>query len=151
LVGETTAETLADSLGDLDTVLSADQERLQMVPDVGPVVAESLVTFFAQSHNREVVDKLLNAGVHWPAAAAKTVNTESPFHGKTVVITGTLSMARSDAKKILQGQGAKVTGSVSKNTDYVLMGADAGSKADKAEQLGVEIIDEATFLSMADQ
>ena len=151
LVGETTAETLADSLGDLETIMSADQTRLQMVPDIGPVVAESLKTFFYQSHNREIVDKLVAAGVHWPAAAAKAVNTESPFHGKTVVITGTLSMARSDAKKILQSQGAKVTGSVSKNTDYVLMGADAGSKADKAEQLGIDILDEATFLSMAGQ
>jgi len=151
LVGETTAETLADSFGDLDAIMAADEESLQKVPDIGPVVAESVCVFFQQSHNREIIEKLLASGIEWPKAAPKTVAEDSAFNGKIVVLTGSLSMARSEAKKILQKQGAKVTGSVSKNTDFVIIGADPGSKADKAEQLGVRILDEQAFLELAGQ
>ena len=149
LVGETTAETLADNFGDLDSIMAADEESLQQVPDIGPVVAESIQIFFEQSHNREIIEKLLGSGIEWPRAEPRAAVGDSPFNEKTVVLTGTLSMARSEAKKILQNLGAKVTGSVSKNTDFVVVGADPGSKADKAEQLGVSIIDEQAFLEMA--
>ncbi len=148
LVGETTAETLSAAFGDLDAILAAGEEALQQVPDIGPIVAESLVAFFAQSNNREIVNRLLESGVHWPKVEQVKVSEDSPFNEKTVVLTGTLSMARNEAKKQLQALGAKVTGSVSKNTDYVIVGADAGSKADKAETLGVPILDEATFTKM---
>ena len=149
LVGETTAETLAAHLPDLDKLMTADGETLQSIPDVGPVVAESIVTFFHQKHNREIVDRLLRAGVNWPVPEMLSVNTNSIFSGKTVVLTGTLSMPRSEAKQVLQAQGAKVTGSVSKNTDFVIVGEDAGSKADKAAQLRIPMLDEQQFRDMA--
>lgn len=151
LVGETTAETLADSFGDLDAIMAADEEKLQKVPDIGPVVAESVCVFFQQPHNREIIVKLLASGIEWPKTVPKTVAEDSAFNGKTVVLTGSLSMARSEAKKILQKQGAKVTGNVSKNTDFVVIGSDPGSKADKAEQLGIRILDEQAFLELAGQ
>ncbi len=149
LVGEATAETLAGHFGDLDPVMDADAEQLQQVPDIGPVVAESVRVFFGQDHNREIVQRLRDAGVEWPRAEARQAREDSPFNGKTVVLTGALSMARSDAKKILQSLGAKVTGSVSKKTDYIVVGADAGSKAEEAEQLGIRMLDEREFLSLA--
>ena len=148
LVGETTAETLADYYGTLDELMQSESEALQAVPDVGPIVADSVHEFFAQDHNQEVVQKLLKAGITWPEPKKTEGDTGSEFNEKTVVLTGTLSMSRSDAKKLLQGCGAKVTGSVSSKTDYVIVGADAGSKADKAESLGVTILDETQFLSM---
>jgi DNA ligase (NAD+) len=151
LVGETTAETLADSFAGLDAIMAADEERLQKVPDIGPVVAQSVRVFFQQPHNREIIAKLLASGIEWPKAVPGTVAEDSAFNGKTVVLTGSLSMARSEAKKILQKQGAKVTGSVSKNTDFVIIGTDPGSKADKAEQLGIRILDEQAFLELAGQ
>ena len=147
-VGETTAQTLAETLGDLDQIMAANEERFVQVPDVGPVVAESLQVFFAQPNNQEIIQKLLDAGIRWPTPEIQVGVDDSPFNGKTVVLTGTMSIARSEAKKMLQTQGAKVTGSVSKNTDYLIAGADAGSKYDKAEQLGVNILDENTFLDM---
>ena len=149
LVGEATAEALAEHFGDLDPILQADADRLQQVPDVGPVVAESVRVFFGQDHNRAIVQRLQDSGVKWPKTEIRAVREDSPFLGRTVVITGTLSMARSDAKRILQSLGAKVTGSVSKNTDFVVVGADAGSKAEQAEQLGVSMLDEQEFLSLA--
>ena len=149
LVGEATAETLAGHFGDLDPIMDADAEQLQQVPDIGPVVAESVRVFFGQDHNREIVQRLRDAGVEWPRAEARQAREDSPFNGKTVVLTGALSMARSDAKKILQSLGAKVTGSVSKKTDFVVVGADAGSKAEEAEQLGIPMLDEREFLSLA--
>ena len=149
LVGEATAETLAAHFGDLDPIMGADAGQLQQVPDIGPVVAESVRVFFGQDHNRKIVRRLIDAGVAWPRAVVRPVRENSPFNGKTVVLTGALSMARSDARKILQSLGAKVTGSVSKNTDYVVVGADAGSKAETAEQLGVPMLDERAFLSLA--
>ena len=149
LVGETTAETLADSLGALENIMQASEEALQEIPDIGPVVAESLVAFFKQSHNQKVIKKLLKSGIHWPKASKSAEVKNSVFANKTVVLTGTLSISRSEAKSILQSMGAKVTGSVSKNTDIVIIGNDAGSKADKAEQLGIEMMDEFEFLNQA--
>lgn len=154
LVGEATAESLASDLPQLEKIMTADLETLQTIEDIGPVVAESIVTFFAQPHNREVIDKLLAAGVQFPTPTAeekkKSANfyTTKVFAGKTVVLTGTLTMPRNEAKQILKRLGAKVTGSVSKNTDYVIAGENAGSKADKAEELQVTLLDEAQFLAM---
>ena len=142
LVGETTAENLADSLGSLENIQELSEQQLQEIPDIGPIVAESVATFFAQTHNQEVVDKLVESGVHWPLSEEKGVVENSIFSGKTVVLTGTLGMPRSEVKNRLKSMGAKVTGSVSKNTDYVIAGAEPGSKVEKAEKLGVEIMDE---------
>lgn len=149
-VGETTARTLAYHFGDIDKLMKAKQEELILIPDVGPVVAESITRFFKESHNRDVIRKLLKAGLHWPAI--KVIASEKQkLNGKTFVITGTLSsIGRDEAKKLLLAQGAKVTGSVSKKTDYVIVGENPGSKAAKAEQLGIKILDEDQFLALMD-
>ncbi|MBI5278122.1 MAG: NAD-dependent DNA ligase LigA [Burkholderiales bacterium] len=141
-VGEATAKDLARHFGQLDAIMDASIEQLLQVPDVGPVVAESIHTFFRQPHNREVIEQLRACGVHWeegePAAQAP-----QPLAGKTVVLTGTLpSMSRDEAKELLEAAGAKVAGSVSRKTDYVVAGAEAGSKLDKARELGVAVLDE---------
>lgn len=151
-VGETTAQQLAGHFGALERLMKADRETLQEVPDIGPIVAESVHTFFAQDHNRDVIRKLQKAGVHWkehdPASAPAG---EQPLAGRTFVLTGALDgMTRDEAKEALQALGAKVTGSVSKNTDYVVVGADPGSKAAKAEKLGVETLDEDAFRKLLD-
>ena len=146
-VGEVTAAQLAAHFGDLAPLMSADEEALQQVPDVGPVVARSIAHFFQQTHNREVIDALIAAGLHWPAV--EVVRGDTPLSGRTYVITGTLeSMSRDEAKKALQALGAKVSGSVSKKTTAVVVGADPGSKYDKARDLGVEILDEAALLNL---
>ena len=146
-VGEATALALAQHFGTLAAIQDADVEALQAVPDVGPVVAQSIHAFFQQPHNREVVAGLTEAGVHWPAMPARP--PASPFAGKTVVLTGTLSaLTRDEAKTQLQALGARVSASVSAKTDYVIVGADAGSKADKAQALGVRMLDEAAFLRL---
>jgi len=146
--GETTAQNLANHYRELDAVAQADEEDLQTVPDVGPIVAAHVVTFFKQAHNREVIEQLLAQGMHWPAIDA--VETESlPLAGKTVVLTGTLSnLGRSEAKEKLQALGAKVAGSVSKKTDLVIAGEAAGSKREKAEALGINILDETELLAL---
>jgi DNA ligase (NAD+) len=141
-VGETTAKDLARYFGVLDPIMNASVEQLLEVPDVGPVVAESIHAFFQQPHNREVVEQLRVCGVTWeegePAARAP-----KPLAGKTIVLTGTLpTLTRDEAKDMLEAAGAKVAGSVSKKTDYVVTGAEAGSKLDKARELGVEVLDE---------
>ncbi len=147
-VGETTAQTLAQHFATLEQLMTADEESLQAVPDVGPIVAHSIVTFFAQPHNREVIDKLLAAGLHWPEVEIKSEDA-LPLKGKTFVLTGTLTqMSRHDAKAALQALGAKVSGSVSKKTDYVVVGENPGSKVTKAEQLGIEILSESELLSL---
>jgi len=147
-VGETTARTLAYHFGDLDSLMKAKQDELIQIADVGPVVAESINRFFKESHNRDVIKKLRKAGIHWPAIEV-LASEEQKLSGKTFVITGSLSsMDRDEAKKLLLAQGAKVTGSVSKKTDYVIVGESPGSKAAKAEQLGIEILDEARFLAL---
>jgi DNA ligase (NAD+) len=145
-VGETTAASLAASLGTLEAIIGADEETLQAIPDVGPVVAHSVAEYFAAAENRAVVERLVAAGVQWPVIEPP-VAIESRFSGQTVVLTGTLeTMTRDEARQALTAQGARVTGSVSKKTDLVVVGGDAGSKADKAERLGVEMIDEAEFV-----
>ncbi|WP_288638977.1 NAD-dependent DNA ligase LigA [uncultured Comamonas sp.] len=147
-VGEATAKDLARHFGTLDAIMAASVEQLLEVRDVGPVVAESIHTFFAQPHNREVVQQLRACGVHWeegaPAEKAPQI-----LAGKTVVLTGTLpTMGRDEAKELLEAAGAKVSGSVSKKTSYVVAGAEAGSKLTKAQELGVHVLDEAGMLAL---
>jgi DNA ligase (NAD+) len=149
-VGEATAKDLAKHFGSLDRIMEASVDALLQVNDVGPVVAQSIRTFFEQPHNREVVEQLRAAGVQWPEGEGAQ-NTPQPLLGKTFVLTGTFpTLKREDAKAMLEAAGAKVAGSVSKKTDYVVAGADAGSKLDKAQELGVAVIDEATMLALLD-
>jgi len=148
-VGETTAQDLARYFGNLDRIMQADLEALQQVPDVGPVVAQSIVGFFAEPHNREVIEQLLAAGVSFAETAAKAVDTANPAYGKTFVLTGTLpALKRDEAAQKIRDHGGKVSGSVSKKTDFVVAGEDAGSKLDKARELGVAILDEAGLLKL---
>ena len=141
-VGETTAKDLARYFGNLDALLAANIDQLQLVPDVGPVVAASLANFFAESHNREVIEQLRAAGLHWPEG--EQMSGPMPLAGKTFVLTGTLpTMSREEAKEKIEALGGKVAGSVSAKTHYLVVGAEAGSKLDKAVALGVTIIDEA--------
>ncbi len=147
-VGEATAKELARHFGKLDAIMDASVEQLLEVADVGPIVANSLRTFFDQPHNREVVEQLRVCGVTWDEAepAAKV---PQPLSGKTFVITGTLpSLSRDQAKDLLEAAGAKVAGSVSKKTDYLLAGEEAGNKLDKARELGVTVIDEDQMQSL---
>ena len=145
-VGDATARSLANHFGNLSAIQSTTQEALEGVADVGPIVAKHIVTFFSQTHNQEVINNLLTAGVHWPDVEIKT---EQPLQGKTFVITGTLKgMKREEVKQRLLALGAKVSGSVSRKTDYVIAGSDPGSKVEKARQLDVEILDEVGLLSL---
>jgi DNA ligase (NAD+) len=142
-VGEATAQTLARHFGTLHALMAADEERLQQVPDIGPVVAGSIHAFFAEQHNGDVIRKLQQAGVHWPEVTVAAPE-QLPLAGKTIVLTGTLAgMTRDEAKTRIEALGAKVAGSVSKKTDYVVAGEAAGSKLDKAVELGVPVLDEA--------
>ena len=144
-VGETTARSLAKHFLTLDALKEADEEVLIGIEDVGPIVAHSIVTFFHQPHNQEVIERLLMAGLEWPKEQQQLTNTV--LSGKIVVLTGTLEeLSRSEAKEKLLALGAKVAGSVSKNTDYVVAGRDAGSKLTKAEGLGVKVVDESTLI-----
>jgi DNA ligase (NAD+) len=141
-VGEATAKDLARFFGGLPALQNADLETLQQVPDVGPIVAESIYEFFHEPHNREVIGKLIDAGIHWQESAGRSTSA-GPLTGKTVVLTGTLpNMSRDEAKELIEAAGGKVSGSVSKKTNYVVAGAEAGSKLDKAQELGVAILDE---------
>ena len=150
-VGETTAQTLANHFTTLDNLIKADEEKLLFVPDVGPIVAGNLITFFKQEHNLEVVEQLIAVGINWPKIKKKSAN-EQPLAGKTFVVTGTLeTMGRNDAKAALLELGAKVSGSVSKKTDYVVVGENPGSKATKAEDLGVTILDEKALIELLEQ
>ncbi|MEY4710774.1 MAG: ligase LigA [Pseudomonadota bacterium] len=147
-VGEATARDLARHFGTLDAVMAANVDQLLQVPDVGPVVAESLHTFFMQAHNREVVEQLRACGVHWPEGEPSP-SANLPLAGKTVVLTGTMpTLSRDEAKALLEAAGAKVAGSVSKKTHYVIAGAEAGSKLDKARELGVPVLDEVGLRSL---
>ncbi len=147
-VGEATARSLASHFTTLDAIKVADEKTLQQVDDVGPIVAAHIVRFFKQAHNVEIIEKLIASGIHWDAIEAVAVE-EQTLEGKTFVLTGTLTeMTRDDAKKALLARGAKVTGSVSKKTSYVVVGDNAGSKAIKAEQLGVEMLDEAALIQL---
>jgi len=117
--------------------------------DIGPVAAEAMTHFFAQAHNQEVIEQLIQSGIHWPLAEAKTLDEAHPFYGKTLVLTGTLEhMGRDEAKAKLQALGARVSGSVSRKTDAVIAGRDPGSKVTKAEALGVRVLSEEEFLNL---
>ena len=146
-VGETTARNLAMTFVDLDSLMSASEEQLQAVPDIGPVVASQVKTFFEQPHNIEVLQDLLKAGIHWPQQENSQTEDDA-LSGMTFVLTGSLSKPRSEYKETLLQRGAKVAGSVSKNTDYLVAGEKAGSKLDKAQQLGVKILDEEALLQL---
>ncbi len=141
-VGEATAKALARHFGSLDAIMDASVEGLLEVADVGPVVAQSIHTFFEQPHNREVVAQLRACGLQWEEGAPAE-RKPTPLSGKTLVITGTLpTLSRDQAKDLIEGAGGKVAGSVSKKTHYLLAGLEAGSKLDKARELGVAVIDE---------
>jgi len=149
-VGEATAKELARHFGSLDAVMDASLEQLLQVNDIGPIVAQSLRTFFDQPHNREVVEQLRACGVTWQEGPPAPV-TPTPLTGKTFVITGTLpSMSRDEAKDLIEAAGGKVAGSVSKKTTFVVAGAEAGSKLTKAQELGVAVLDEAGLKELLD-
>ncbi|VVD80651.1 DNA ligase [Pandoraea pneumonica] len=147
-VGEATAKDLARHFGKLDNVMAANAEELLAVPDVGPIVAQSIANFFAEPHNVEVIEQLRAAGVTWPESEPAAV-APLPLAGKTFVLTGTLpTLSRDEAKAMLEEKGAKVAGSVSAKTDYLVAGAEAGSKLAKAEALGVPVLDEDAMRTM---
>ena len=147
-IGEATAKDLARHFGTLDAIMDATEEQLLAVNDVGPIVAKSLHTFFAQPHNREVVEQLRACGVTWEEGAS-TAQAPKPLAGKTFVLTGTFpTLSRDQAKDLLEAAGAKVAGSVSKKTSYVVAGTEAGSKLDKAQELGVPVLDELAMLAL---
>ncbi|MEL0082945.1 MAG: NAD-dependent DNA ligase LigA, partial [Gammaproteobacteria bacterium] len=141
-VGEATAATLAESAGSMEALLAHSAEELEQIEDIGPIVAHSIYEFLHEPHNRQVIESLQSLGIHWPQVEIKAVQ-EQPLAGKVVVITGTFSRPRPEIKADLMRLGAKVTGSVSKKTDWVAVGDSPGSKADKAAELGIEVIDEA--------
>ena len=142
-VGEATAKALARYFGLLDSLMDADEAQLTEVSDIGPIVAESIAQFFAEPHNREVIECLRTAGVTWPEGKGKQAMVQTVISGKTFVLTGTLpSLSREQAKDMIEAVGGKVIGSVSKKTDYVVVGSDAGSKLAKAQELGVPMLDE---------
>lgn len=147
-VGETTARMLADTFQTLDALMAADLDALQKTPDVGQTTAAWIVDFFRASHNREVLDRLIAVGVHYPPPAPRT---RQPLTGESWVITGTLSgFSREQATQILQELGARVSGSVSAKTKAVVAGEKAGSKLEKAEKLGVTVMNEAAFLAFVE-
>jgi DNA ligase (NAD+) len=147
-VGEATALALAQHFGNLDKLLTASADEIQQVQDVGPVVAAHVAAFFASADHRKVIARLQEEGVRWPDVARPSVAGQ-PFAGMTFVITGTLdSMSREEAQEALIALGAKVSGSVSRKTRYVVAGADPGSKLKKANELGVEVLDEAKFVEL---
>jgi DNA ligase (NAD+) len=147
-VGEATAQAIAAHFGSLEALWEADEARLQAVVDIGPVVAKQVHTFFAQHHNRQIIQKLRTAGLQWPEAHTAW-EAPKPLQGKTYVLTGTLrSMSREAAKQRLQALGAKATSGVSKQTTGVIVGDNPGSKLDKAESLGVRILREKDFLGL---
>lgn len=146
-VGESTARDLAQHFGNLDGLMATDEQTLQLVPDVGPVVAQSIAQFFAEQHNRKVVEKLRAAGIRFERMAATRVTGK--ILGKTFVLTGTLPhLTKEEAKNRIEAQGGRVAGSVSKKTDYVVVGTDPGSKHDKARELGIALLDEDGLLKL---
>ena len=150
-VGEKAAATLARHLRTMERLLDATVEQLQTVPEIGPVVADSVRAFAAEPHNRDLIERLRKAGVKMTTELPEPVGgePEGPLAGKTVVLTGTLkSMTREEATEALEKLGAKVAGSVSRKTTYVVHGSDAGSKLEKAQKLGVETLDEDAFLAL---
>ncbi len=150
-VGETTAKDLAKHFGGVRRLMAASIDELLEVADVGPIVAASVHAFFNEPHNVEVVEALLRAGFEWPENEGAVRAAPLPLAGKTFVLTGTLpTLARDDAKEMIESQGGKVAGSVSKKTDYVVAGSEAGSKLAKAQELGIALLDEAGLLALLD-
>ncbi|OEE68216.1 DNA ligase (NAD(+)) LigA [Enterovibrio norvegicus FF-33] len=148
-VGEATAANLANHFFNLETIRTATEEQLIQVQDVGAIVAKHVVSFFTEPHNIDVIDALLQCGIHWPDIEQRDESAPQPLEDKVVVLTGTLSkLSRSDAKAALQALGAKVTGSVSAKTDLLIAGEAAGSKLTKAQELGIEILDEDGMLRL---
>jgi DNA ligase (NAD+) len=147
-VGEATAKDLARHFGTLDALMRAGEDELQQVPEVGPIVAASIAHFFAEAHNVEVIEQLRAAGVHWPEGEPAP-EAAMPLAGKTFVLTGTLpTLTRDEAKERIEALGGKVAGSVSTKTDFVVAGAEAGSKLEKAQHLGITILDETQLMEM---
>ena len=141
-VGEATALTLAQQLKNIQAIQTATAEELEQLPDIGPIVAQRITQFFAEKHNLDVINQLLKAGIEWDEIQTLDA-AQQPLQGKTIVLTGSLKhFTRATAKAKLIQLGAKVAGSVSKNTDIVVAGENAGSKLSKAESLGIEIKDE---------
>ena len=150
-VGESTAKDLARHFGQLDRLLEADEASLLQVPDVGPVVAASIRRFFQEPHNLQVIDEMRQAGVSWPESVAAPA-LDSPIAGKTFVLTGTLAtFSRDEAKDLIEGRGGRVAGSVSKKTDFVVAGAEAGTKLERAQQLGITVLDETQLVRLLEQ
>jgi DNA ligase (NAD+) len=147
-VGETTAKDLARHFGKLELLMRADEPELQQAPDVGPVVAQSIAHFFGEPHNREIIAQMRTAGLHW--RETEVIQTAKlPLAAKTFVLTGALpNLTREEAKERIEAKGGKVAGSVSKKTDYVVAGADPGSKLEKARDLGVAVLDERGLLEL---
>jgi len=147
-VGESTAKDLASFYGDLDEIMKQTEDNLQLVPDIGPTVAKSISDFFKQNKNRELIQSLRKLGINWPKHDIKK-SISGIFAGKTFVLTGTLpSMSREEAKSIIEMNGGKVAGSVSKKTDYVVAGSDAGKKLIVAQELGVKVISQDELLKL---
>jgi DNA ligase (NAD+) len=147
-VGESTAKDLAGFYGDLYEIMQQTEESLQLVPDIGPTVAKSISDFFSQTRSREVIESLIRLGVHWPKYDIRK-SASGIFAAKTFVLTGTLpSMSREEVKSIIEMNGGKVAGSVSKKTDYVVAGSDAGSKLATAQELGIKIISQQELLKL---
>ncbi|MFQ5692330.1 MAG: BRCT domain-containing protein, partial [Nitrospinota bacterium] len=144
------ASVRAGEFGDLDALIKASAEDLIQVDEVGEIVAKSVVDFFARKENREVIRRLREeAGIRWPAPPSRraaAARAEGPLAGKTLVFTGKITMPRDEAKRLAESHGARVASSVSKKTDLVVAGESAGSKLQKARDLGIEVVDEATFL-----
>ncbi len=150
-VGEATAKDLADHFGDIDELVAADEDALQAAPEVGPILARSIREFLSERHNLAVIQALRNAGVRWKPASRAARRTR-PLAGKTLVLTGTLpTLTRDEAKVLIEQAGGRVTGSVSRKTDFVVAGDDAGGKLDKARDLDVSVIDEQTLREMVDR
>ncbi len=148
-VGATTARNLALEFKDLDSLMQANADRLTQVKDIGPVMAENIYLFFQQPHNREVITRLLNYGIHWPQIM---VAKHQPLVDQTFVLTGSLvKFSRDEARAKLEQFGATVSNSVSKKTTYVVAGAEAGSKLTKAQELGVPVLDEDQFLELLER
>lgn len=148
-VGEATARDLARHFGALEPLMAASEAQLLLVPDVGPVVAVAIRQFFDESHNIEIIDQIRKAGVHWPERSSQRISLNESVRTKTFVLTGSLgTMTRDEAKQRIEEQGGKVSGSVSRKTDFVVAGDEAGSKLARAQELGVRILDEAAFRSL---
>lgn len=150
-VGETTAKDLAKYLGSLDRLMAINDVELQQIPDVGPVVAQSIINFFAEQHNQEVIEQLRASGIYWEEHEGQSPQSDAikPLNGKIFVLTGTLSgMSREQAKEKIAMLGAKVSGQVSKKTDYVVAGFDPGNKYDKAVSLAITLLNEDEFMAL---